>query len=201
MITRLSTSPRRSGARTRSAAPLLAGLTLAVGLTGCGNGADDPAVDTATDPEPTSSTPSPTEKPSQTPTDPSEGSGTVTGATIEATGSAGVTEATLLSATEAGGAESTLAFALDTDQARSDFAAQFGAGFGSAVSETAADEAASWSGVTIYGATVSIGCDEPRAVAIEAGEAGFEVTPRLPEKGVQCLAPVTYVVLFGAPNA
>jgi hypothetical protein len=54
---------------------------------------------------------------------------------------------------------------------------------------------------TPYGAVVSTGCEPPRSVAIEAGEAGFEVVPALPKSTVQCLAPVTYVVLFAAPNA
>ena len=32
-------------------------------------------------------------------------------------------------------------------------------------------------------------------------EAGFEVVPQLPKNGVQCVAPMTYVVVFTAPNA
>jgi hypothetical protein len=38
-------------------------------------------------------------------------------------------------------------------------------------------------------------------VAVDAGEAGFEVEPLLPKSKVQCLAPVTYVVLFAVPDA
>ena len=34
-----------------------------------------------------------------------------------------------------------------------------------------------------------------------AGEAGFEVVPGMPKSTVQCLAPMTYVVVFTAPNA
>lgn len=201
MITRLSTSLRRSGARTRSAVVVAAGLVLSAGLAGCGADGGD---DTATDPAPSSSTPSASEDaPSETPTEtnapPETGSGSLE--RIEASGSAGVTEATLLSATEAGGDESTLAFALDTDQARADFGAQFKGGFGETVSAAAADAAQQAPGSTPYGATVSIGCDPPRGVAVEAGEAGFEVIPQLPKKGVQCLAPVTYVVLFSVPDA
>ena len=205
MTSPLSTSLRRSGARTRSALVLAAGIALSAGLTGCGSDrASGGGDDTATDPAPSSSTPAPAEDaPSETPTKtsppPESGGGSVE--TIEATGSAGVTDATLLSATEAGGSESTLAFALDTDQARADFGAQFEGRFGDTVSAAAVDAMEQAPDSTAYGATVSIGCDAPRGVAVEAGEAGFEVIPRLPKKGVQCLAPVTYVVIFSAPNA
>ena len=196
----MSTSLRRSGARTRSPLVLAAGIALTAALTGCASGGGD---DTATDPAP-SSTPAPAEDaPSETPTEtsapPESGGGSVE--TIEAIGSAGVTEARLLSATEAGGAESTLAIALDTDQARADFGAQFEGRFGDTVTDAAVDAMQQAPDSTTYGATVSIGCDPPRGVAIAAGEAGFEVIPKLPKKGVQCFAPVTYVVLFSAPNA
>ena len=110
-----------------------------------------------------------------------------------------------MSGTEGGGSASTLSFTLDSDQAVADFAAQFDPGFAATVSTTAtqmADEVAKQSpGSTPYGATVAIGCDAPASVAIEAGEAGFEVTPRLPKSTVQCLAPVTFVVLFAVPDA
>ena len=39
------------------------------------------------------------------------------------------------------------------------------------------------------------------SVAIDAGEAGFEVVPKLPKSTVQCLAPMTYVVVFTVPDA
>lgn len=193
-----STSLRRSGARTRSLAALTVGLALTAGLAACGNDSTD---DTASDPA-ASSTPTPdatSESPTETSAPPESGSGAQE--TITATGSAGVTEATLLTATEGGGSASTLAFALDTDQARADFAAQFDAGFADTVSAAALEAAQQAPGSTPYGATVAIGCEAPRAVAVEAGEAGFEVTPRLPKSTVQCLAPMTYVVLFVVPDA
>ncbi len=192
-----STSLRRSGARTRSLAAVTVGLALTAALTACGNDSTD---DTATDPAASSSTPSPSpDATSESSAPPESGSGAQE--TITATGSAGVTEATLLTATEGGGSASTLAFALDTDQARADFAAQFDAGFADTVSAAALEAAQQAPGSTPYGATVAIGCDAPRAVAVEAGEAGFEVTPRLPKSTVQCLAPMTYVVLFVVPDA
>ncbi|HYJ28601.1 MAG TPA: hypothetical protein VEW73_12870 [Nocardioides sp.] len=194
------TSLRRSGARTRFGALVAAGVVLGAGLTGCGSDGGD---DTASDPAASSSTPSPaddttTETPTET-SAPESGSGGQE--TIEAVGSADVTEATLLSATEGGGSPSTLAMALDTDQARADFVAQLEGGFADTVSAAAAQAAQQAPGSTPYGAIAAVGCDAPRGVAIDAGEAGFEVVPRLPENGVQCLAPVTYVVLFTVPDA
>ena len=207
---RLSGEPHRIGyrritmtntpRRTRSASALVAGLVLAAGLTACGS--DDGGEDTATDPAPSSSTPSPSEEtPSDEPTEsvPSEAAGG--SETISAIGSAGVTEATMVSATEGGGTASTLAFALDTDQAVADFVMELSGGLAETVTSAVADVAQQSPGSTPYGATVAIGCDPPRRVAIEAGEAGFEVIPKLPKKGVQCLAPVTYVVLFSVPDA
>ena len=48
---------------------------------------------------------------------------------------------------------------------------------------------------------MAVGCDAPRTVAIDAGEAGFEVVPKLPKSNSQCLAPMTYVVVFTVPDA
>ena len=107
----------------------------------------------------------------------------------------------MLSGTEAGGSVSEMAFALDTDQARADFASQFDAGFGDVVSQTALEQAQQDPGATPYGATVAVGCEGPRTVAIDAGEAGFQVLPTIPKTTKQCLAPMTYVVVFAAPNA
>jgi hypothetical protein len=69
------------------------------------------------------------------------------------------------------------------------------------VEATAADVAKQAPDATPYGAIVAVGCEGPRSVVIDAGEAGLEVTPRMPKSTIQCLAPMTYVVLFGAPNA
>lgn len=192
----MNSSLRLSGSR--SAAALVATLALAAGLAACGSDGGD---DTASDP---ASSASPSDPPtSETPTEetPTSDSGSGGSSTIPAIGSAGVTEATLLSATEGGGSESTLAFALDTDQARADFAAQFQGGFADTVTAAATEAAEQDAGATAYGATVSIGCEAPRSVAIDAGEAGFEVIPKLPKSNIQCLAPMTYVVLFAVPNA
>jgi hypothetical protein len=198
----MSPSPRRSGARTRSASALLAALALAGGLSACGD--DDGG--TATDPAATS-TPSPSESPSDTPSetpspsespseDPSAGGDA---APIRVEGSAGVTDAVLVDATEGGGSPSEMAFALDTDQAVADFVVGLQSGLPDEV--TAAVKDLSAPGTTPYGAVVSTGCEPPRSVAIDAGEAGFQVVPALPKSTVQCLAPVTYVVVFSVPDA
>lgn len=202
MPTSMSTSPRRSGARTRSASVVLVALAMAGGLAACGD--DDGG--TATDPAGTTSTPSPSETPSETssetPSDPPAESPTApppNSAPIRTTGSAGVTEAVVVNATEGGGSPSTMAMALDTEQAVADFVVGLGAGLPELVS-TAVDDVSS-PGSTPYGAVVSTGCEAPTSVAVDAGEAGFQVVPTLPKNTVQCFAPVTYVVVFAAPDA
>ncbi|WP_374457367.1 hypothetical protein [Nocardioides sp.] len=200
----MKTSPRLPGARTqtRSLAALVTGLVLATTLTACSG--DDGGDDTASDPAASSSTSpdAPTETPTETPTEsPEPESGSASGESLTATGSAGVTEAVVVSGTEAGGSVSEMAFALDTDQAKADFASQFDRGFGDVVSQTATEQAQQAPDSTPYAATVAIGCEGPRSVAIEAGEAGFQVVAKIPKTNKQCLAPMTYVVVFAAPNA
>ena len=195
-------SQRRSGTRrTRSLAALVTGLALATSLAACG---DDSSDDTASDPSASSSTPSPSDEPtSETPTETSAPPETGEGGqeTIPATGSAGVTEATVVHGTEGGGSVSTLAFALDSDMAVADFVGQLEGAFGATVEETVAGVAKQAPGATPYGAVVAVGCEGPRSVTIDAGEAGFEVVPQMPKSTVQCLAPMTYVVVFSAPDA
>ncbi len=200
----MTTSLRRSGIRIRTAVALstLATVALVGGLTAC---SDDSGGDTATDPDASSSTPSPsddtsTATPSETPSEtPESDPGTVE--TIDVVGSAGVTQATMVHATEVGGSTSTLAFVLDTDQAVDDFAAQFDPAFAAPLGAAIGAESGLAPDATPYAATVAVGCDAPRSVAIDAGEAGFEVVPQLPKNTVQCLAPMTYVVVFTAPDA
>ncbi len=185
--------------RTVSSAALA--LALAVGLAACSDDGGDEGGDTATDPAASSSTPSPTEdapspEPGVTP-QPDVG----TAETIQATGSAGVTQATMVHQTEVGGSASTLAFALDTDQAVTDFVGQFDDSFAEPLGAAIGAEVGLAPEATPYAATVAVGCDAPRSVAIDAGEAGFEVAPKLPKSTVQCFAPMTYVVVFTVPNA
>lgn len=198
------TTLRRTGAPTRSTRLVgsLVALALAAVLSSC---SDDPADETATDPagsstsSPTETTGTPTETPTESP-DASEGAEGTNGP-IEVVGGAGITEAQLVSRTEGGGSVSELAFALDTEQAVADFVVGMQNGLGTTVSETVEQVREAVPDATPYGAVVATGCDAPRDVAIEAGEAGFTVVPSLPKSGVQCLAPVTFVVVFAAPNA
>jgi len=193
----MSTSLRRSGARTPSALASTA-LALLLGVTLAGCGEDDPA-DTAGDPQETSSpSDTPTDTPTETPTD--EAPSEATGESIPVTGNAGVTEAAMVSATDVGGTASTLAFLLDTELARADFASQFERDFGATVLSEL-DSQQTTAGSLPYGAVVAVGCDAPESVQIDAGEAGLEVTPQLPKETVQCFAPMTFVVLFTAPPA
>ena len=188
----------RTTPRTASLAALA--LVLSVGLGGCGDDGGDTATDPDSSSSPSPSEDSPSETPTETPTEtPQPEPGTA--GTITAIGSAGVTQATLVHGTEAGGSASTLAFALDTDQAVTDFVEQFDETFRPALGAAIGAEAAIAPDATPYGATVSVGCDAPRSVAIDAGEAGFEVVPKLPKSTVQCFAPMTYVVVFTVPDA
>ena len=193
MTTRMTT--RHTAARASSVAALA--IALSFGLVGC---TGDDGGDTATDPDASSSTPTPTEdtstpSPSEPPPDPG------TAETIEVVGSAGVTQATMVHATEVGGSASTLAFVLDTDQAVNDFAGQFDPSFAGPLGAAIGAEAGLAPEATPYAATVAVGCEAPRSVAIDAGEAGFEVVPKLPKSSIQCLAPMTYVVVFTVPDA
>lgn len=198
-----STSPGLSSSRRLAGLTGLAGVVLVGGLSACASGGDDSATDpyapsTPSDAPAETSGETPSETPSETPTpEPSDGAP----ATLRAVGSAGITEVLLVEATEGGGSPSTLAFALDTEQAVDDFVVGLRAGLPGKVASAVADLAEQSPDATPYGAVVSTGCESPRRVAVDAGEAGFEVVPALPRSTVQCLAPVTYVVLFAAPNA
>jgi len=183
----------------RTTASFALAVTLSVGLAAC---TGDDGGDTATDPDASSSTPSPTDSPTEetpTPSEPEPDPGTAE--TVDVIGSAGVTQATMVHATEVGGSASTLAFALDTDQAVTDFAGQFDPSFEGPLGAAIGAESGLAPDATPYAATVAVGCDAPRSVAIDAGEAGFEVVPKLPRNTVQCLAPMTYVVVFTVPDA
>jgi hypothetical protein len=193
MTTRMTT--RTTAARASSVAAFA--IALSFGLVGC---TGDDGGDTATDPDASSSTPTPTEDASTpSPSEPTPDPGTAE--TIEVIGSAGVTQATMVHATEVGGSASTLAFVLDTDQAVNDFAGQFDPSFEGPLGAAIGAEAGLAPEATPYAATVAVGCEAPRSVAIDAGEAGFEVVPKLPKSNIQCLAPMTYVVVFTVPDA
>jgi hypothetical protein len=175
----------------RSGAALVAVL-LCLSLASCGEeGAEQPG-GAASDPASESAAPS--EPPSSDePTAPPLQDGP-----IEVTGDAGVEKAVVVSGSEVGGDVSPLAFPLETQQEQQDFGASFNAGFDADVGRAVRSLGAP-AGTLPWGTVAAVGCEGPTSVRIDAGEAGFEVTPQLPKSTVQCLVPVTYVVVFAAP--
>lgn len=175
---------------------LAAAIALVLPVTACAEREE------AGSPEPTVSETTPRDTDAAAPTTPTD-----TGAPalqqsgpVPVTGSAGVEQAVVVSGSEVGGEVSPLAFPLESPQERRDFGAQFDRGFGREVAQ-AAQSLDAPADSTTWGTVAAVGCAGPRSVRIDAGEAGFEVTPRLPESTVQCLVPVTYVVVFAAPPA
>lgn len=183
----------------------LAALLLTLPIAACGErqetGSAEPtapetASETASDPSTEPSTePTPSSEPS-----PSDSPGTIgQSGPVPVTGAAGVEGAVVVAGSDVGGDVSPLAFPLQTLQEREDFGAVFERGFGDDVAQAA--QAVEAPGTTPWGAVVAVACEGPASVRIDAGEAGYEVTPTLPKSTVQCLVPVTYVVVFAAPAA
>ena len=181
--------------RSRTAGPA-AVLALLLPLAACGDGTDDGGTTATESSEPSPSSPdSSSETPSVTPTVTPGAEGPV-----PVTGTAGVETAVVVAGPEAGGEVSPLAFPLDTRQARRDFTSGLEAGLGDEVTKAVRGLDAG-DGTLPWGTIAAVGCEGPTAVRIDAGEAGYEVTPTMPKSTVQCLVPVTYVVVFAAPTA
>jgi hypothetical protein len=108
-------------------------------------------------------------------------------------------QAVIVSASNVDGDTSTLASALVDDTAVSKFVATMEARLAEDVraavraTQVPADS-------TLFGAVVSVGCQEPTAIAWSTTFDGIEVTPTLPKSEVQCLVPVTSVALFLVPD-
>jgi hypothetical protein len=186
----MSTPLRRS-----RAAGLVAALALTLPLAACGDDTEGGGGTSATEQaEPSPSSPEPTSGTTSTPATPgSEGP-------VPVTGDAGVETAVVVAASEVGGEVSPLAFPLGTRAERQDFTGTFERDFGSEVARAVRDLDAG-EGTLPWGTVVAVGCEGPTSVRIDAGEAGYEVTPTMPKSTVQCLVPVTYVVVFAAPTA
>ena len=188
-------SRRRPALRTSLTAVALATALLG-GLAGCGDETDPTsgppdATDTV---EPSTGTPSesttqtPTETPTESPFDPSS---------VELTGDAGATLVTVLSASDAGGEMSGLAMSVEGRQAVDDFVAPLDEPFANEVRE-ALLTAKVPANTSLWAAVAHIGCEAPAAVVVDRGEAGFVVRSEPAKNTVECLVPVTYVVVFGA---
>jgi hypothetical protein len=108
-------------------------------------------------------------------------------------------QAVIVSASNVDGDTSTLASALVDDTAVGKFVATMEARLAEDVraavraTQVPADS-------TLFGAVVSVGCQEPTAIAWSTTFDGIEVTPTLPKSEVQCLVPVTSVALFLVPD-
>lgn len=108
-------------------------------------------------------------------------------------------QAVIVSASNVDGDTATLASALVDDLALGRFVATMDARLAedvrAAVSATQVPADS-----TLFGAVVSVGCQEPTAISWSKTFDGIEVTPTLPKSEVQCLVPVTSVALFLVPN-
>lgn len=108
-------------------------------------------------------------------------------------------QAVIVSASNVDGDTSTLASALVDDKALDKFVAKMETRLAEDVraavraTQVPADS-------TLFGAVVSVGCDQPTAISWSTTFDGIEVTPTLPKSEVQCLVPVTSVALFLVPN-
>jgi hypothetical protein len=109
-------------------------------------------------------------------------------------------QAVIVSASNVDGETSTTASALVDDQSLDAFVATMDPRLATDV--RAAVEAASVpAGSTLFGAVVSVGCDQPTSIEWSTTFDGIEVTPTLPKSGVQCLVPVTSVALWLVPDS
>jgi hypothetical protein len=174
-----------------------ASLALLLPLSACGDETAPRAEEEAGASSSAEPSDTPSASPSGSPSAPSGAPGQ--SGPLPVTGDAGVERAVVVAGSEVGGQVSPLAFPLETRQERRDFGAVFQRGFGRKVAQAAREVDAP--GTTTWGTVAAVGCAAPSSVRIDAGEAGFQVAPRMPKNTVQCLVPVTYVVVFAAPAA
>jgi hypothetical protein len=160
-------------------------------VAGCGSeggDGDDPGA--ATDTSSTGTT---------TPESPTADSSTGSGGQFVIGETVGPEQAVIVSASNVDGDTSTLASALVNDKALDTFVATMETRLAEDVraavraTQVPADS-------TLFGAVVSVGCDQPTAISWAKTFDGIEVTPTLPKSGVQCLVPVTSVALFLVPD-
>lgn len=185
---------RRPVLRTSLVAAALSTVLLST-LAGCADDAEPPSnAPTATEtPEPSDTTPTetPTETPSESSTSPFDPSG------ITITGDADASLVSVLFASEGGGDVSGIAMSAEGQMAVDDFVSPFSEELAGQVNDVAARNKAP-EGTSLWGAVAHIGCEAPASIDVSRGEAGFEVKADPAKETVECLVPVTYVVLFFA---
>lgn len=170
--------------RTRSAAPLLAGLLALAALSGCGGPEGDPP------PVPNIPvTTGPAATPSESPT---------SDATDEpTTGAPESTVIALLSDTAVGGSVDTAPILLEDEEAVDEFVADLTRRAFAREVRAAVDEAQVPEGHVRIGAVVAIGCDIPAGVELTTVGGELQVVANEPEgPETECLAPTTTVALL-----
>ncbi len=175
--------------RTLGTSSLVLATLLTVGLSACGQDADD----TATDPagEATSQSSEPTTAPSDEPSPGTEDDGPVP-----------FTQVALLTNTEEDGVVSTTPVPLDTEAAVAEFADQFtGARMAEDIRAAVAGAPDTDADQTLVGAVLVIGCDRPVDITVERVDGAVEVSPVLAKRQVQCFAAQTSVAILVVDTA
>lgn len=175
--------------RRHGSAPALATLALLLGACG-GGGADDPSdaggPPSATPPSRSAPTPEPKPEPTPEPT-PSP----------DRTPEQRVLDVVALSA--AGGTTDTILTPVALPDDATAYAAQFEPSARGPL-RAAIDDAQAPAGLELQAAVVAVGCDEPADVLLNGGGSLGWMAQAVPSKTtVQCLVPVTFVVLAAVP--
>ncbi|WP_248580461.1 hypothetical protein [Nocardioides sp. InS609-2] len=166
--------------RTLGPPALVLATLLTLGLSACGQDADD----TATDPvgEATSQSGEPTDQPTPE---------------TEDDGPVPFTQVALLTNTEEDGTVSTTPAPLDTEAAVAEFTDQF---TGSRMAEDIRTAVSSAPDIgadqTLVGAVLVIGCDRPIDVTVERVDGAVQVSPVMSKRQVQCFAAQTSVAIL-----
>lgn len=180
---------------TRSRGAASAALTLAVvGVVaaGCGNEAGD----VARDPESASSAPTQTEP---TQTEPTETSETGSGGQLPVGETVELEQAQAVTASNVAGEVESHATDISQAAGRDAYVARLDPMLGSQVSSAAARVKIP-AATSLYAAVVTVGCKTPTAIDYEAADGQVSVSASVPKGKVQCLVPMTTVVLFLVAN-
>lgn len=210
-MSHLFSRPVLSTARSRGALRLaITGVSCVLLLStvaGCGSesGNSDDGADTATDSSQT--TPAEETSPSETAPDdsgdqadsPSTDATTATTATLRTGDEVVPGQAVVVSASNVKGETSKLASALVDDASIDAFLGNLDQGYADKV-RVAAQATEVPAGSTLFGAIVSVGCEEPTSITWDQTFDGIEVSATVPKSDIQCLVPVTSIALFVIPG-